>query len=94
MGLLMWVNVALAAANAVLALALTTVYARNHRRIGSPMTLGLVLFGAFFVLHNALVAYHYLAMMPEFVAVKEGWLLLEGILQAGGLGALLYATWR
>lgn len=94
MGALMWINVALAAVNALMALALGGVYARNHRRIRSPMTLGLSLFAAFFVLHNLLVAYHFLAMMPEFLAVKEAWLLVEGLMQTGGLAALLYATWR
>lgn len=94
MGLLMWVNVALAGLNALMALVLGAVYARNHRRIRSPMTLGLLLFAAFFVLHNLLVAYHFLAMMPEFLAVKEVWLTVEGLMQTGGLGALLYATWR
>jgi hypothetical protein len=94
MGISMWVNVGIASANAVMAFALGTVYARNHREIGSPLTLGLLLFAAFFALHNVLVAYHYLSMMAKFVVVDEGWLLLEGLLQAGGLGSLLYATWR
>jgi hypothetical protein len=94
MGVFMWVNVGIALANAVMALGLATVYARNHREIGSPLTLGLLLFAVFFVVHNGLVAYHYLTMMPEFLAVKEGWLLAENVLQAGGLLALLYATMR
>lgn len=94
MGVLMWINVGLALLNTVLALALGWVYANNHREIRSPLTLGLLLFAAFFVLHNALVAYHYLSMMPEFLAVKEGWLFAEGLLQAAGLTALLYATMR
>ncbi|MDX1610877.1 MAG: hypothetical protein R3185_00825 [Candidatus Thermoplasmatota archaeon] len=90
----MWINVALAAINAVMAAVLAWTYGQNHREIASPLTLGLLLFALFFLLHNALVAYHFLAMMPEFIAVKETWLLLEGLLQAGGLGALLYATMR
>lgn len=94
MGTLMWINVGLALVNALLALVLGWVYANNHREIRSPLTLGLLIFAAFFVLHNVLVAYHYLSMMPEFLAVKEGWLLLEGLMQAGGLGALVYATMR
>lgn len=94
MGTLMWINVGLAIVNAVLALALGWVYANNHRELRSPLTLGLLLFAAFFVLHNVLVAYHYLTMMPQFLAVKEGWLFVEGLMQAGGLIALVYATMR
>ncbi|PSG97956.1 hypothetical protein BRD56_02915 [Thermoplasmatales archaeon SW_10_69_26] len=94
MGLIMWINVGIAIANALMALALGSVYARNHREIGSPLTLGLLLFAAFFLLHNGLIAYHYLTMMSKFIVVNEGWLLVENLLQAGGLGALLYATMR
>lgn len=94
MGILMWTNVALAAVNAVLALVLGWVYAQNHRQVRSPMTLGLLLFAAFFVVHNVLVAYHYLTMMPQFLLVDETWLFLESLLQLGGLAALVYATLR
>lgn len=91
---LMWINVGLALLNTVLALVLGWVYAQNHREIRSPLTLGLLLFAAFFVLHNALVAYHYLTMMPQFLGVGETWLFIEGVLQAGGISALVYATLR
>jgi uncharacterized membrane protein len=94
MGVLMWINVGLAVVNAALALVVTSVYARNHREIGSPITLGLSLFGSFFMVHNGLVAYHYLARMGAFLSVGEAWLLVEGLLQAAGLAALSYATLR
>lgn len=94
MGTLMWINVGLAIANTLLALVLGWVYAQNHREIRSTLTLGLLLFAAFFVLHNGMVAYHYLTMMPKFLAVSETWLFIEGLLQLGGIGALVYATMR
>lgn len=94
MGTLMWINVGMAIANTALALVLGWTYAQNHREIGSPLTLGLLLFAVFFVLHNGMVAYHYLTMMPKFLAVSEAWLFVEGLLQLGGLGALVYATMR
>lgn len=89
---LMYVNLAIAALNTLLALGLGWVYWRNHREFRSNFTLGLLLFALFFVVHNGMVAYHYLVLMTAFGGVNESWLLLEGVLQALGMGALLWST--
>lgn len=94
MSVLMTLNVALAGLNALLALVVSAVYARNHKEIRSPFTLSLLLFAAFFLLHNIVLLYHYLTMMVDTVAVSEALLLVEGILQLGALSALTYATLR
>lgn len=89
---LMYANIALALVNAVLALIVGAVYWRNHRQIHSPFTLALLLFAVSFVFHNGLVLYHYTTMMTEFYGISEVYLFVEGLLQAAGLGALVYAT--
>ena len=94
MSALMWVAVGLAAVNAVLGVVLAAVYWRNHREIKSPFTLGLLLFATFVVVHNALVVYHWVTMMTQFLATGEATLLFESALQTGALGTLLWATMR
>lgn len=91
---LMWANAALAAVAGLLGLALGAVYWRNHREIKSPFTLGLLLFALFVVVHNALVLWHLVTMMPQFAATGEATLAVEGALQVAALGALLWATMR
>lgn len=90
----MTVTVVLAILNAAIALAVGTVYLRNHRQLHSPMTLALSLFALFFLFHNAVLVYHLTSMMATFSGQAEVFLLLEGILQTGALGALGYATLR
>ena len=94
MSLVMNANVALAVANAALALVIGSVYLRNHREIRSGFTLALTLFAAFFVIHNALLAYHLLSMMMDVTGRGAWFLFAEGLLQAAALGALAWATWR
>ncbi|HEV8359587.1 MAG TPA: hypothetical protein VGR28_03925 [Candidatus Thermoplasmatota archaeon] len=94
MPLLMDVSVALAAIDTVLAIVLGGVYVRNHREIRSPFTLGLLLFALFLVVHNGLQVYHFLTMMPYFIATGEGLLFAENVLQTAGLVALVAATLR
>jgi hypothetical protein len=91
---LMLASVALAALDALLAVVLAAVYVRNHRELRSPFTLGLVLFALFLVLHNAMVVYHFVTMMPQFIATNELWLLGENALQTAALVALVSATLR
>lgn len=90
----MLVNVGLAVVNTVLAAAVGLIYYRNHREVRSPFTMALVLFAVFFVVHNALVVYHYFTMMPSDVVDGEGLMLLESSLQTVAIGSLAYATYR
>lgn len=85
---------ALAGLNTLLALLLGAVYLRNHAELKSPFTLGLLVFAAFLVLHNGIQVYYALTMMSSMPPGGEGFLLLENLLQAGALGALVASTWR
>jgi hypothetical protein len=89
----MGINVALAALNVLLALVLATVYVRNYRQVKSPFTLGLLLFALFLVVHDGTAVYYFLTMMP-FYSGLETVMLVENLLQAGALAALVSATLR
>lgn len=91
---LMLAAVGLAGLNTVLALVLGAVYVRNHAELKSPFTLGLLAFAAFLVLHNGIQVYYYVTMMDAMPPGGEGFVLVENVLQAGALGALLSATLR
>jgi hypothetical protein len=84
----------LAAVNLLLALALAAVYVRNHAALRSPFTLGLLVFSAFVALHNGMEVYHAATMMMGPSPGDEPFVLLENVLQLGGLGALMVATMR
>ena len=87
-------SLVLAALNCILAVVLGAVYWRNHRDIRSPFTLGLLLFAAFLVVHNALLVYHAFTMMTTASAADETLMLVEQLLQTGAVGTLLAATMR
>ena len=73
---------------------LGAVYWRNHRDIRSPFTLGLLLFAAFLIVHNALVIYNAWTMMTSAAPADEALLLVEELLQTGASGTLVVATLR
>lgn len=87
-------TVILAGVNCVLAITLAWVYWRNHRALRSPFTLGLLVFAAFLLVHNALQVYHYFTMMSPEPADGEAFLLIEAALQMVASGALVVATMR
>lgn len=87
-------TVILAGLNCILAIILAWVYLRNHLQMRSPFTLGLLVFAAFLLIHNALAVYHYFTMMSTDAAPGDGLLLVEAILQSIGSVALVYATMR
>lgn len=60
----------------------------------SPFTLGLLVFSAFLLVHNALAVYHYFTMMSESAVAGDNLLLVEAILQTAASSALVYATMR
>lgn len=92
---LMTAAIALAVLNLGLALLVLVVYARNVRQVRSPFTLALMAFALFLVVHNALQVYNLATMMELFTTARaQALLLAEGILQAGALGMLVWATWR
>ena len=87
-------SVAVGVLNAVLALALIGVYGAVYAKTKAPFTLALLVFGLAFLLHNGLVIYSYLSMMPLLPPEMNPYLLGIGALEAGGLGAVLWTATR
>lgn len=92
--ILMLGSIATAIVNIALSLALALVYARIYARTKAPFTLGLMLFASAFLVQNALVAYAYLSMMPLIAEGLTPYLLGVGILEAAGLGAVVWTASR
>lgn len=94
MTLVMTLTVALAAINGLAALVLAVVYARNHRAMRSPFTLGLLLFALFLAVHGAAVVYTDLSMMATYTARAETLRLVTTGLETAALATLTWATLR
>jgi hypothetical protein len=90
----MWASIAIAFVNMALALVLVVVYARVYTRARAPFTLGLIVFAMAFLAQNVLTAYAYGTMMPIIPADFAPLLLGIGILEAGGLGAIVWTASR
>lgn len=94
MTLAMMLSLALTALSGVLAAVLAAVYARNHRQVRSPFTLGLLLFSLFLLLHAAVTLYTDAAMMAEYTARAEVLHVATGAVEVAALGALAWSTMR
>lgn len=86
-----WLVLATSVVNLALALAVGTIYWRNHRVLRSSFTWVLVLFATLLVVHNAFQVYEFFAMMG-YPGVPVTLLLIEGILQTATTVALLIAA--
>ncbi|MGQ0797745.1 MAG: hypothetical protein ACT4OI_07790 [Methanobacteriota archaeon] len=95
LGLFWQLNVVVAVVGLGFLAGLVYVYARNLRHLRSPFTLGLLAFGALFVLQNLLAIYFYVAMADQGlganVAVPMLALNVAGVV---GFASLFAVTWR
>lgn len=80
--------------NSVLAAALLAVYGNVYAKTKAPFTLALLVFAAAFLLHNALVVYAFVTMMELMPPALNPYLLGIGLLEAGGLTAILWTATR
>lgn len=87
-------SIIVGAANALLASALLFAYGSTFARTRAPFTLALLLFSAAFLAQNALAVFSYVDMMPLIPEVFTPFLLGIGILEAAGLGAMLWTATR
>jgi hypothetical protein len=92
--MLMWGSVAVGLANAVLAAILLIIYGGTWRSTKAPFTQALLVFAAAFLLQNLLVVYSYLTMMPLLPAAMNPYLFGIAVLEAGGLGAMVWTATR
>lgn len=91
---LMLGSIAVGALNSVLAAVLVGVYGNVYAKTRAPFTLALLVFAAAFLLHNALTVYSYVTMMPLVPPALNPYLLGIGVLEAGGLGAIVWTATR
>ncbi len=87
-------SIVVGVANAALALILLALYSRTLRSTKAPFTVALVVFAAAFLLHNLLVVYSYVTMMPIVPYAMMPYLFGIAVLEAGGLGAMVWTATR
>lgn len=91
---MMIASIAVGAVNAVLAGILLVVYGGVFARTKAPFTLALLVFAAAFLAQNALIVYSFVTMMSVVPSALDPYLLGIGILEALGLGAMLWTATR
>ena len=99
MSLALWASAAVAFANIAMTLALLAIYLSTYSRIRSSFTLGLVLFGSFFVVLNLSILGFWLFLFQNagtapLVDQAAAYMLVVNIGEALALLNLLRVTWR
>ena len=102
MSFALWASAVVAFANIAMTLALLAIYIGTYRRIKSSFTLGLVLFGSFFVILNLSILVFWLFLFQNvnvssatsLVDQASFYMLLVNIGEALALSNLLRVTWK
>ncbi len=102
MAVALWASALVAFANIAMTLALLAIYFGTYRKIKSSFTLGLVLFGTFFVVLNLAILVFWLflfmnvnsAAVAMFVDQASIYMLLVNVGEALALANLLRVTWK
>ena len=102
MSFALWASAVVAFANIAMTLALLAIYIGTYRRIRSSFTLGLVLFGSFFVILNLSILVFWLFLFQNvnvssatsLVDQASFYMLLVNVGEALALSNLLRITWR
>jgi len=98
----LWASAAVAFVNIAMTLALLAIYVGTYRKIKSSFTLGLVLFGSFFVVLNLSILVFWLFLFQNvnvssataLVDQASFYMLLVNIGEALALSNLLRITWK
>lgn len=102
MSFALWASAVVAFVNIAMTLALLAIYIGTYRRIRSSFTLGLVLFGSFFVILNLSILVFWLFLFQNanvgsaasLVDQASFYMLLVNIGEALALSNLLRVTWK
>ena len=100
MGLALWAAAIVAFANIAMTLVLLAVYLGTYGKVKSSFTLGLVLFGSFFVVLNLSILVFWVFLFENvtsatsFVDQASTYMLLVNIGEALALVNLLRVTWK
>jgi hypothetical protein len=98
----LWASAAVAFVNIAMTLTLLAIYIGTYRKIKSSFTLGLVLFGSFFVILNLSILVFWLFLFQnvnvssatDLVDQASFYMLLVNIGEALALSNLLRVTWK
>jgi len=98
----LWASAIVAFVNIAMTLALLAIYIGTYRRIKSSFTLGLVLFGSFFVILNLSILVFWLFLFQNvnvssatsLVDQASFYMLLVNVGEALALSNLLRVTWK
>jgi len=98
----LWASAAVAFVNIAMTLTLLAIYIGTYRKIKSSFTLGLVLFGSFFVILNLSILVFWLFLFQNvnvssataLVDQASSYMLLANIGEALALSNLLRVTWK
>ena len=82
-----------AAINILLLGGIIAIWVRSYREIRAPMTLGSIVFATFLLAENAVALYFYFNA-PAMPAVAVEVMAALQILEAVGIAALSYVTWK
>jgi hypothetical protein len=102
MSFALWASAIVAFANIAMTLVLLAIYIGTYRRIRSSFTLGLVLFGSFFVILNLSILVFWLFLFQNanvssatnLVDQASFYMLLVNVGEALALSNLLRVTWK
>lgn len=102
MSFALWASAAVAFVNIAMTLTLLAIYIGTYRKIKSSFTLGLVLFGSFFVILNLSILVFWLFLFQNvnvssataLVDQASSYMLLVNIGEALALFNLLRVTWK
>ena len=102
MSIALWASAIVAFANIVMTLVLLAIYVGTYRRIRSSFTLGLVLFGSFFVILNLSILVFWLFLFQNvnvssattLVDQASFYMLLVNVGEALAISNLLRVTWK
>jgi len=102
LGFALWAAAVVAFANIAMTLALLGIYAGTYRKVRSSFTLGLLLFGSFFVVLNLAILVFWVFLFLNFESPTLGtfvdqasmYMLLVNVGEALALVNLLRVTWK
>jgi len=102
LGFALWAAAVVAFANIAMTLVLLAIYAGTYRKVRSSFTLGLVLFGSFFVVLNLAILVFWVFLFLNFESATLGtfvdqasvYMLLVNVGEALALVNLLRVTWK
>jgi len=102
MAIALWAAAVVAFANIAMTFALLAIYTGTYRKVKSSFTLGLLLFGTFFVLLNLAILVFWLVLFQNFESPTLGafvdqasvYMLLVNLGEALALVNLLRVTWK